>query len=144
MKSFLLTMVTLALSCSWGNAAVPRKQSVYRVEATAFDLKGITRAGTVSHGGVVAADPAFLPLGTRIRVTGAGRYSGVYLIADTGNKVAGRHIDIYVPGPVQAKQFGKKIVTVSVLKWGQGVVSGSADRTAAKAAPPVVKRGVHE
>ena len=110
------------------------------MEATAFDLSGITRAGTRPHGGVVSADSAFLPLGTRIRVTGAGQFSGIYLVTDTGANVVGRHIDIYVPSRILAKRFGTKLVFVSVLKWGQGKVSRPADRAAAKAAPHAVKR----
>jgi 3D (Asp-Asp-Asp) domain-containing protein len=79
------------------------------VQATAFNLHGITRAGTRPHGGIVSTDPAFLPLGTRIRVTGAGQFSGIYLVTDTGTKVVGRHIDIYVPNRTLAKQFGTKV-----------------------------------
>jgi 3D (Asp-Asp-Asp) domain-containing protein len=119
--------------------AVARTNGPYRVEATAFDLSGITRAGTRPHGGVVSADPSFLPLGTRIRVTGARQFSGIYLVTDTGAKVVGRHIDIYVPSRILAKRFGRKLVFVSVLKWGQGKVSRPVDRTAAKTAPHAVK-----
>ena len=110
------------------------------MEATAFDLSGITRAGTRPHGGVVSADSAFLPLGTRIRVAGAGSFSGIFLVTDTGAKVVGRHIDIYVPNRILAKRFGRKLVSVSVLKWGPGTVSRPADRAAAKNAPHAVKR----
>ena len=76
MKSFLLAMAMLALGSALDPAAT---NGPYRVEATAFALRGITRAGTRTHGGVVSADPTFLPLGTRIRVTGAGQFSGIYL-----------------------------------------------------------------
>jgi 3D (Asp-Asp-Asp) domain-containing protein len=139
MKSLLLAIGILALGCALDDAAVARNSGPYRVEATAFDLKGITRAGTRPHGGVVSADRAFLPLGTRIRVTGAGRFSGIYVVTDTGAKVIGRHIDIYVPSRILAKRFGTKLISVSVLKWGQGEVSRPADRAAAKTAPPAVK-----
>jgi 3D (Asp-Asp-Asp) domain-containing protein len=139
MKLFL-TIVILAL----GSAAVARIDGPYRVKATAFDLSGITRAGTRPHGGIVSADPTFLPLGTRIRVTGAGQLSGVYLVADTGGKVVGRYIDIYVPSRTLAKRFGTRLVSVSVLTWGQGKVSSTADRAAKKTAPQGVKRAGEE
>ena len=139
MKSFLLAIGMLASGSALVPVAVARTKGPYRVEATAFDLSGITRAGTQPHGGVVSADPTFLPLGTRIRVTGAGRFSGIYLVSDTGAKVVGRHIDIYVPSRILAKRFGRKLVFVSVLKWGQGKVSRPFDRAAAKAAPHAVK-----
>ena len=139
MNSLLLAMAMFALGCALDPVAVARTTDPHRVEATAFVLSGITRAGTRPHGGVVSADPTFLPLGTRIRVTGAGEFSGIYLVSDTGAKVVGRHIDIYVPSRILAKRFGRKLVFVSVLKWGQGKVSRPFDRAAAKAAPHAVK-----
>jgi len=67
-----------------------------RFQATAHSVEGITAQGTVAHEGVVAADPTVLPLGSRIRVSGAGSYSGVYAVTDTGAKVTARQIDIYL------------------------------------------------
>jgi len=92
-----------------------------RMEATAFtqDRKP-TASGTVPHAGIVAADPAVLPLGSRIRVTGAGAYNGTYTVTDTGSKISGRHIDLYVPSAARAKAFGKKIVRVRLLEIGKG------------------------
>ncbi len=92
-----------------------------RMEATAFSrVEGPTAAGTVPHRGIVAADPAILPLGSRIRASGAGFLNGVYTVTDTGGGVKGRHIDIYVPSRLQAKKFGKKMVSVQVLHTGEG------------------------
>lgn len=89
-----------------------------RFQATANSVEGITAKGTVAHEGIVAADPAVLPLGSLIRVTGAGTYSGTYAVTDTGPRIAGRHIDIYVPTTEEAKQFGRKTVYVRVLTRG--------------------------
>jgi 3D (Asp-Asp-Asp) domain-containing protein len=89
------------------------------VKATAFSTDGVTRAGGDTHVGIVAADPKVLPLGTRIRVTGAGRYSGTYVVTDTGSRINGREIDIFIPNRAEAKRFGEKIVRVHVLKWGE-------------------------
>lgn len=91
------------------------------MEATAFapDSRP-TAAGTVPHAGIVAADPAVLPLGSRIRITRAGIYNGVYTVTDTGNKIVGRHIDIFMPTAARARRFGKKIVLVRVLEAGSG------------------------
>jgi 3D (Asp-Asp-Asp) domain-containing protein len=144
MKSFLLAMAILALGSALGHGEVALTNGPYRVAATAYHLSGITRAGTRPHVGVVSADSAFLPLGTRIRVTGAGQFSGTYLVTDTGAKVIGRQIDIYVPSRILAKRFGTKLVWASVLKWGQGKVSRPADRAAAKTAPLAVKRAGEE
>jgi 3D (Asp-Asp-Asp) domain-containing protein len=67
---------------------------------------------------VVAADPRILPLGTKIHVGNAGPYSGIYLVADTGPKVQGHRIDIFIPNQQRAKRFGRKVVEVKVLRWG--------------------------
>ncbi len=92
-----------------------------RMEATAFvPQTAATASGTVPHEGIVAADPAILPMGTRIRVTRAGPYNGIYTVTDTGNKVAGRHIDLCLPSAAEAKRFGKQIVLVRVLQVGAG------------------------
>src|SRR5262245_57956394 len=75
-----------------------------RFQATANSIEGTTAKGTVAREGITAADPAILPLGSRIRISGAGAYSGVYVVTDTGPKVNGRHIDIYMPTAAEAKR----------------------------------------
>jgi rare lipoprotein A len=91
------------------------------MEATAYPPDGRpTASGTVPHRGIVAADPAVLPLGSVIRVTGAGVYNGVYTVTDTGGKISGRHIDIYMRTAAEARRFGKKMVVVRVLELGAG------------------------
>jgi len=102
----------------WGKTHVRRP---IHMQATAFsNWKRPTSSGTAPHEGVAAADPSFLPLGTVIRVTGAGRYSGRYIVTDTGSKIGGRRIDLFIPSAAEAKQFGKKMVRVQVLDVGTG------------------------
>jgi rare lipoprotein A len=92
-----------------------------RMEATAFVPHAQpTSSGTVAHEGIVAADPAVLPLGSRIRITRAGAYNGIYTVTDTGDKVIGRHIDLCLATTAEAKQFGKKLVLVQILETGTG------------------------
>jgi 3D (Asp-Asp-Asp) domain-containing protein len=88
--------------------------------ATAFAQKGITKSGKPTQRGEVAADLSVLPMGTKILVRNAGPYSGTYTVADTGSKVRGRHIDIFMPNLQQAREFGRKFVEVTVLRWGAG------------------------
>ncbi|MDX2167945.1 MAG: 3D domain-containing protein [Deltaproteobacteria bacterium] len=87
-----------------------------RFEATAYTIEGTTRSGTPTRDGIVAADPRILPLGTRIRVSGAGRYDGEYLVADTGRAIKGAEIDIYIRDNAAAKRFGRQTVMVEVLE----------------------------
>jgi 3D (Asp-Asp-Asp) domain-containing protein len=65
---------------------------------------------------MVAADPAVLPLGSRIRLTGlAGRYDGDYVVLDTGSAVRGRRIDLYMRDCREAVKFGRRKASVSIL-----------------------------
>ena len=77
-------------------------------------------SGHETRPGIVAADPRVLPLGTRVRVTGAGAYSGEYVVRDTGRGIAGRTLDIFMPDERAAKRFGRKRVTIDVISWGAG------------------------
>ena len=84
--------------------------------ATAYCRGTITAAGTKVREGVVAADPAVLPLGTVIRVGGLGqRYNRVYHVMDTGRAVRGRRIDVYVRNCSEAIEFGRRPAVVSVI-----------------------------
>ncbi len=86
--------------------------------ATAYSVEGTGSSGKWSHPGTVAADRNILPLNSRIRIYGAGRYSGEYTVEDTGGKVDGHHIDVYMPSRAEAKKFGRQRVKVVVLKFG--------------------------
>jgi len=115
-RAFLLTPIA-ALACGTSSRETQSLKS-FEGWATAHAQKGATADGGKSRVGVVAADPSVLPLGSRIRVTGAGEYSGVYLVKDTGPAVKGREIDIYMPTDREAKQFGRRRVTIEVLEMG--------------------------
>lgn len=83
--------------------------------ATAYCLHGRTASGHMVSKGIVAADPRVLPLGTRIKLE-AGGYSGTYTVRDTGGKIKGRRLDIWVSSKSEAMKFGKRKVMVTVLK----------------------------
>ena len=106
--------------------------------ATAYSVPGKTASGEHTHRHIVAADPALLPIGTRLNIKRAGRYSGEYVVADTGEKIEGRKLDIYVPSSRACRKFGKKRVKVKVLEWGDGT------REAVKQADQAVKAKVAE
>lgn len=93
----------------------PPEPALREFEATAYSVEGKTASGTRAHEGTCAADPRVLPLGTRIRVLDAGRYSGEYVVSDTGRTINGHEIDIYVANDAAAKRFGRKKVRVQVL-----------------------------
>lgn len=91
-----------------------KTSSAKAFSATAYCLQGRTALGHSVRRGIVAADPRVLPLGTRISLN-AGSYSGSYLVADTGGNVKGRKLDIWVPSCSEAKRFGRKSVSLSVV-----------------------------
>jgi len=82
--------------------------------ATAYSLRGRTASGQMVSKGIIAADPRYLPLGSRVRLQ-AGQYSGEYLVADTGSMVRGRRIDIWTPTSREAMRFGRRLVKLTVL-----------------------------
>lgn len=92
-----------------------------RFTATAYCDSGITKSGVRTRRGIVAGDPAHLPVGSVVRVeeVGHGRYEGIYTVMDTGGLVRDLRIDLYVPDCDEAKQFGlRKDVLVRVLRLG--------------------------
>lgn len=121
MRSLIAVLLASGLAVA-GPHRPRHKPTRYRVEATAFCLHGQTAAGTRSRVGTVAADPDFLPIGTRIRILEAGEHSGVYTVTDTGSKIQGRRIDLRLATPAEAKRFGRKRLRIQVLRWGDGSV----------------------
>ena|SRR5690348_263801 len=115
-------------------AGTPKLDGTY--VATAYAITGITASGEWTHRHVVAADPDILPIGTRIKIRRAGRYSGEYVVADTGTKIQGRRLDIYMPTEAECKKFGVKRVKVKVIQLGDGT------REATKQADHAVKADV--
>jgi 3D (Asp-Asp-Asp) domain-containing protein len=63
------------------------------------DGRGLTRTGLKARFGIVAVDPRFIPLGTRLYVEGYG-YA---LAADTGGAIKGNRIDLCVDSKHQAR-----------------------------------------
>jgi 3D (Asp-Asp-Asp) domain-containing protein len=108
-----------------GQAAVAPPQDNARAafSATAYCRGQITASGVSVRAGIAAADPTVLPIGSVIRVDGIGqRYQGIYTVLDTGPEIKGREIDVYMWNCDEAKRFGRREVTVTVLRrgWGQG------------------------
>ena len=136
MPRLCLLIVSFIVICSAILASAPPSHVQGAYLATAYSVTGITASGEWTHRHVVAADPELLPLGTRLKIKRAGRYSGEYVVADTGEKVQGRKLDIYMPNTTECKKFGKKRVKVQVLELGNGT------QTATKEADQVVKTEV--
>ena len=94
------------------------ENEVVEFQATAYCLKGRTASGVNTRPGVIAADPRVLPLGTVVHIR-AGRYTGTYTVLDTGGRIKGHTIDIYLPDYVEARRFGRQRIKVKVLSQGR-------------------------
>jgi 3D (Asp-Asp-Asp) domain-containing protein/septal ring factor EnvC (AmiA/AmiB activator) len=80
------------------------------VSATGYSLPGHTATGLPVGYGVVAVDPAVIPLGTRMTIPGYGE--GV--AADTGSGVSGYAIDLWFPTLADALAWGRRTVTITL------------------------------
>ena len=87
--------------------------------ATAYCKGTTTASGVGVRAGIAAADPSLLPVGSVLNIAvGDSRYNGVYTVMDTGPKVQGRLLDLYMWSCHEALRFGRKDVQVTVLRLG--------------------------
>lgn len=95
----------------------PNYSRVVRVEATAYssaqaDLSAYTATGTLCRYGVIATDPSFIPLGTRVYIPGYG-----YAVAeDTGGAIVGNRIDVAFDTLGECYEFGRQWVDLYILE----------------------------
>jgi 3D (Asp-Asp-Asp) domain-containing protein len=81
---------------------------------TAYCQGEVTKAGTRPVAGhTVAADPAFLPIGSLVEVDG---WPGLRQVHDTGPLVKGRHLDIYVDSCREATKWGRQKRQVTIKR----------------------------
>ena len=87
--------------------------------ATAYCKGTTTASGVGVRAGIAAADPSLLPVGSVLNIAvGDSRYNGVYTVMDTGPKVQGRLLDLYMWSCHEALKFGRRDVQVTVLRLG--------------------------
>jgi 3D (Asp-Asp-Asp) domain-containing protein len=112
------------------NAPVPGSRLDF--SATAYCKGTTTASGTQPRTGIAAADDSILPVGSVVNVaTDNSRYNGVYTIMDTGPRVQGRLLDLYMWNCNEALRFGRKPIQVTVLRLGwnpQASTPGLIDR----------------
>jgi 3D (Asp-Asp-Asp) domain-containing protein len=80
------------------------------VDAVAYHLPGRTASGLSVGVGVIAVDPAVIPLGTRVFVPGYGPA----VAADVGSAIKGAVIDLWMPSTAAARAWGRRTVTITV------------------------------
>lgn len=87
--------------------------------ATAYCLRGVTRTGTRTRLGTIAVDPGIIPFGSILEIS-SGRYSGIYYALDSGKKVKGNRVDVFIPSHREAIVFGKRKVLLRLIRSGWG------------------------
>jgi 3D (Asp-Asp-Asp) domain-containing protein len=87
--------------------------------ATAYCKGQTTASGVAVKAGVAAADPKLLPQGSVVQIEGGpAKHEGIYTVLDTGPKVQGRHLDLYMWSCYEALDFGRRPVRLTVLRLG--------------------------
>ena len=90
-----------------------------RFTSTAYCKGTTTASGAAVRSGIAAADPDLLPVGSVIQIDSLGaRYNGIYTVMDTGPKVQGRHVDLYIWSCHEALAFGRRPISLNVLRLG--------------------------
>lgn len=93
--------------------------ATYTVSATGYNGAEFGSAGYMANGqrvywGAVAVDPRYIPLGTRMYISGFGNQ--VFVASDTGSAIKGWKIDIWFPSVSQALAFGRQTRTVTIIR----------------------------
>ena len=97
--------------------AVREGQVVY-VSATAYSAYDpgnghYTASGTPLRRGVIAVDPSFIPLGTRVFIPGYGEA----VAEDTGGAIVGNIIDVAFDTHEEALEFGRQDMEIYILEY---------------------------
>ena len=99
------------------SSGIPGCSRIVRVEATAYSsmqpgLSAYTATGTLCRYGVIATDPNFIPLGTRVYIPGYG-----YAVAeDTGGAIVGNKIDVAFDTVGECYEFGRQWIDLYILE----------------------------
>ena len=106
--------------------AAPAPGVRLRFTATGYCRGTTTASGLNVRSGIAAADPDLLPVGSVVRVDQLGeKYNGIYTVMDTGPKVHGRHLDIYIWNCDEALRLGRRKMAITVLRMGWNPTASS-------------------
>src|SRR6476620_3488082 len=93
----------------------PRYADSVPVLLTSYCLRGTTRRGRYVRPGIIAADPRFFPLSRYVELYVGRKYYGRFLVDDTGRKIKGNHIDVWLPSCSDSRKFGARRGTAVLL-----------------------------
>ena len=96
---------------------IPEYSRVVRVEATAYSrhedgMSNYTAGGSFCRRGIIAVDPNFIPLGTKVYIPGYG-----YAVADdVGGAIVGNIIDIAFDSVEECYQWGRQWIDIYIIE----------------------------
>lgn len=99
------------------NRAAAIRLGTFTVRAyTRYPFPGVapskTATGTIPTAGrTVAVDPRVIPLGSKIHIEGVGER----IAEDTGGKIKGKRLDLFLPSSRECRQFGVQTQEVRLL-----------------------------
>jgi 3D (Asp-Asp-Asp) domain-containing protein len=134
------SMLPLAFERLQDPTAPPVPGARVSFSSTAYCKGFVTSSGVAVQKGVMAADPALLPVGSVIDFNVEDlKYDGIYTILDTGPEIHGREVDIYMWSCYEALRFGRRPAHITVLRlgWNPAATTPSLiDRIFRRAEPP--------
>ncbi|HEY7172893.1 MAG TPA: 3D domain-containing protein [Vicinamibacterales bacterium] len=113
------SMLPLGFELSADAPARPSPGVKLTFTATAYCKGLITTAGVPAQSGILASDPTILPLGTIVDLDYKDdRFDGIFTVLDTGPEIQGREVDVYMWSCNDALKFGRRPVSLTVLRLG--------------------------
>lgn len=91
------------------------KEGCTGITATGIDIRGIT---TYQGHRIIATDPNIIPLYSIVRIEVNGE-SFTAISLDTGGAIKGHIVDFLVNSTSEAKKFGRKQATATILREGK-------------------------
>ncbi len=105
-KQETMSGYTVAKTFTVKSTAYTPAESVRGITATGINIKKNPNMK------LIAVDPKVIPLGSKVWVEGYG----IAIAADTGGAIKGNKIDVLMPSVNNALNWGRRTVTVKVLK----------------------------
>ena len=111
-KTTFVTVPTQSYTQQEGYVTMKAKE--LKVKATAYANDPISYMGTKPQVmKTIAVDPSIIPLGSKVYIP---EFNKLFIAEDTGGKIKGNRIDIYMQTEYQCKQWGIKDITIYILE----------------------------
>ena len=112
--------IVTAYDLSFKSCGKSRSSKGYGITSSGYDLRG----HTMDSARIISVDPHIIPLGSKVRLTFKdskyAKYNSVYTAKDTGGKIIGKRLDLFVGDNIwsssKIKDFGVTQCEVEIIK----------------------------